>query len=181
MEKFDTLDLIREKKSREYEKKVRENDTVSAPSGLDASTQTEQAHIRHLVQEHLEEKARKVSRRKWGGRGLIALGCMLLFTSCPLYAFTLIGPETVLTALAMIAGGSALLAWRPRLKDTNEAIIVAAKYGNCLTATRLALELDITLDRADRIIQELVKSGIAEIDLLHKDSTNSIVYKVRGL
>jgi hypothetical protein len=45
----------------------------------------------------------------------------------------------------------------------------------------LALELDITLDKADRIIQELVKSGIAEIDLLHKDSTNLIVYKVRGL
>ncbi len=181
MEKFDTLDLIREKKAREHAEKAREKDTISAPSRLDVSTLTERAHIRHLVQEHLEEKARKASRRKWGGRGLIALGCMLLFTSCPLYAFTLIGPETVLTALAMIAGGSALLAWRPRLKDTNEAIIVAAKFDNCLTATRLALELDITLDKAERIIQELVKSGIAEIDLMHRDSINSIVYKIRGL
>jgi hypothetical protein len=134
-----------------------------------------------IIQDHLKEKARKAARRKWGGRGLIVLGTIIILTSCPLYAFSLIGPQTLLTGLAMMVGGSALLTWKPRLKDHNEAIIVAAKYGNCLTATRLALELDVSIEKAERIIQELARSGIAEIDLDHKDSDHSIVYRVRGL
>jgi predicted transcriptional regulator len=83
--------------------------------------------------------------------------------------------------LAMIAGGSALLAWRPRLKDTNEALLVAMKYGNSLTATRLALELDVSFEKAEKIIRELVRSGIAEIDLDQKDPDQGITYKIKGL
>jgi len=139
------------------------------------------SNVRAIVQEQLNEKARKAFRRKWSGRGLIILGAAIMLSSCPLYAFSLIGPQTLLTGLAMMAGGSALLAWRPRLKDTNEAIIAAVKSGNCLTAVRLALELDISFEKADKIIQELVRSGIAEIDLDHRDPDNSIIYRIKGL
>ena len=81
----------------------------------------------------------------------------------------------------MIGLGSALLAWRPRLKDTNEALLVAMKYGNSLTAARLALELDVSFEKADKIIQELVRRGIAEIDLDQKDLDQNIVYRIKGL
>jgi len=101
--------------------------------------------------------------------------------ACPLYAFSLIGPQSVIAGIALIAAGSALLAWRPRLQDTNEAMIIAMRYGNCLTVPRLALELDISFDRAEKIISELVQKGIAEIDIDHQDPDNAIVYRIKGL
>jgi hypothetical protein len=178
MEKYQRPELI------QREKTPTKPGTSQSEDLLTGEVQTESEKIidvREIIQEHVREKARKASRRKWGGRGLIVLGAIIILTSCPLYAFSLIGPQTLFTGLAMMAGGSALLAWRPRLKDTNEAILVAAKYGNCLTTTRLALEMDISFEKADKIIQELVRQGVAEIDLDHKDPNHSIVYRVKGL
>jgi len=139
------------------------------------------ARTREMIEAHLKERAQTTWRRKWTGRGLIVVGAMTIMSSCPLYAFSLIGPETIMAGLALIAGGSALLAWHPRLKDTNEAMIIAMRYGNCLTVPRLALELNVTFERAEQIIQELVRNGIAEIDLDHRDPDHTIVYRIRGL
>jgi hypothetical protein len=178
MEEYKTPELIRRDKTytkpETYESEYLRTGEVRAES-------EKIIDMREIIQGHVREKARRASRRKWGGRGLIVLGAIIILASCPLYAFSLIGPQTLFTGLAMMAGGSALLAWRPRLKDTNEAILVAAKYGNCLTATRLALEMDIPFEKADKIIQEIVRRGIAEIDLDHRDSNHSIVYRVKGL
>ncbi len=178
MEKYERPELIRR------EKTFAEPETYESEERGTTEVRPESEKIvdmKEIVQEQLREKARRASRRKWSGRGLIVLGVIIILTSCPLYAFSLIGPQTLFTGLVMMAGGSALLAWRPRLKDTNEAILVAAKYGNCLTAARLAMEMDISFEKADKIIQELVKRGIAEIDLDHKDPSHSIVYRVKGL
>lgn len=142
---------------------------------------TRAATVRQVVQSQIQEKARKSFQRKWTGRGLIVFGSTILMGSCPLYAFSLIGPQSVIAGIALVAAGSALLAWRPRLKDTNEAMIIAMRYGNCLTVPRLALELDISFDRAEKIIRELVQKDIAEIDLDHKDPDNAIVYRIKGL
>ena len=60
-------------------------------------------------------------------------------------------------------------------------MLVAMKYDYRLTAPRLALEMDITFARAEKIIQELVRSGIAEIDLDHKDRDDTITYRIKGL
>ena len=46
--------------------------------------------------------------------------------------------------------------------------------------TRLALEMDISFNRAERIMQDLVKSGVAEIDL-EKMTQRAPWYRVRGL
>jgi hypothetical protein len=142
---------------------------------------TRTATVRQVVESQMQEKARKSFHRKWTGRGLIVFGSTILMGSCPLYAFSLIGPQSVIAGIALVAAGSALLAWRPRLKDTNEAMIIAMRYGNCLTVPRLALELDISFDRAEKIIRELVQKDIAEIDLDHKDPDNAIVYRIKGL
>jgi len=40
--------------------------------------------------------------------------------------------------------------------------------------------MDISFQKAEKIIQELVRSGIAEIDLDYKDPDHSLVYKIRG-
>jgi hypothetical protein len=178
MEEYKRPELIRREKSSTGPETYEIEDVRTGEVRIESEKTID---MRKIIQEHVREKARKASRRKWGGRGLIVLGAIIILTSCPLYAFSLIGPQTLFTGLAMMAGGSALLAWRPRLKDTNEAILVAAKYGNCLTATRLALEMDISFEKADKIIQELVRRGIAEIDLDHKDPNHSIVYRVKGL
>jgi hypothetical protein len=133
------------------------------------------------LQRLIQEKAARASRRKWAGRSLIVFGVILILGSCPFYVISGAGSSTILAALALIGGGSALLTWRPRLKNTNEAILVAMKYGNRLTAMTLALEMDISFNKAEKIIQELVRSGIAEIDLDHKDPDHTITYKIKGL
>lgn len=135
---------------------------------------------REVVLAHMKERERKASRRKWGGLGFIFLGSATIMASCPLYAFSLIGPDTLIAGLILIGGGFGLMAWRPKLKDTNEALIVAMKHGNRLTTPRLALELDISFEKAEKIIRELVKNGIAEIDLEHQDP-DAIVYRIKGL
>jgi len=138
-----------------------------------------------ITQEALEGlvrgKAARASRQKWTGRFFIVFGVILMLGSCPFYVISGAGSGTILAALALIGGGSALLAWRPRLKNTNEAVLIAMKYGNRLTATTLALEMDISFSKAEKIIQELVRSGIAEIDLDHKDPDHTITYKIKGL
>ncbi len=134
-----------------------------------------------LVQRHMREKAVMSRRRKWTGGGLITFGSTMLMGSCPIYSFGFIGPEPVLAGLAMIALGSGLLAWKPKLKDTNEALLAAARNDNYLTVPRLALEMDISFDKAEKILQELVRTGIAEIDLDRKRDDDSLVYKIRGL
>lgn len=140
-----------------------------------------------IVREHLGERKQKAIRRKWTGRIMIVFGILTMLSSCPFYALAVIPGQSVIAGVAiMIAGiaigtgGGALLAWRPRLKDTNEALIVALKHGNRLTVSRLALEMDISFQRAEQIIQELVRSGIAEIDLDYKDPAQSLVYRIRG-
>lgn len=140
-----------------------------------------------IVKEYVEERKQKAIRRKWTGRIMIVFGVMTMLSSCPFYALAVIPGQSVIAGLAIMvagiaiaAGGGALLAWRPRLKDTNEALIVALKHGNRLTVSRLALEMDISFQKAEKIIQELVRSGIAEIDLDYKDPDHSLVYKIRG-
>ncbi len=138
--------------------------------------------ITHETLERLiQEKAIRASRRKWAGRSLIVFGILLILGSCPVYVISGVGSTAILAALALIGGGSALLAWRPRLKNTNEAILVAMKHENRLTAMTLALEMDISFNKAEKIIQELVRSGIAEIDLDHKDPDHTLIYRIKGL
>jgi hypothetical protein len=134
----------------------------------------------------IEQKAKRASKRKWTGRGLMVFGFVTLLGSCPLSLFSLMGQQSIplaaiFVALALIGGGFTLTALRPKLKDTNEAVLVAMKYGYRLTGARLALELDISFAKAESIIQELVRSGIAEIDLDHKDPDNTITYRIKGL
>jgi hypothetical protein len=141
---------------------------------------------RRLLERLLEEKNRTASRRKWTGRGLMVFGLVSLLGSCPLAVFSLVGQQAVplaaiLISLALMGSGFALASLRPRLKDTNEALLVALKYGYRLTAARLALEMDISFAKAEKILQELVRSGIAEIDLDSRDPDNTITYKIKGL
>jgi hypothetical protein len=156
-----------------------DTDTLGRSEGM-TSTHGK-ATLRQTIESQIRQKAKKSFWAKWTGSGLIIVGSTTLLGSCPLYAFSLIGPQTVIVAVALIAAGSALLLWRPHLKNTNEAMIVAMRYGNYLTVPRLALELDVSFDRAEKIIQELVQKGIAEIDIDHKDPDNVIVYRIRGL
>jgi hypothetical protein len=174
-------------KSGDFERKQRLSDRTrlfedEGPSEEHSEGPVQQTFkAREIVERHLKERAALVQRRKWGGRGLIMLGVATVLGSCPVYALSLIGPQTIMIGLALVAGGAALLAWRPRLKDTNEALLIAVKHGNFLTTPRLALEMDISLEKAEKIIQELVRSGIAEIDLDHKDPDQAIVYRMKGL
>lgn len=146
------------------------------------------ALVSEMIRRLQSDREKTAKKRKWGGRALIVFGGITLLGSCPFYAFSLIpgqsiaaGVAVMSAGLALIAGGGFLSTRRPRLKDTNEALIIALKYGNRLTTSRLALELDVSFDRAEKIIQELVKKGIAEIDLDYRDPDQTIVYRVKGL
>ncbi|MBI4964267.1 MAG: hypothetical protein HY913_13395 [Desulfomonile tiedjei] len=178
MERYKQPELLRDEKTPLRRRAAEEE--LRGPEKFAQDTERA-ARTREIIEAHLKDRAQTTWRRKWTGRGLIVVGAMTVMSSCPLYAFALIGPETIMAGLAMIAGGSALLAWRPRLKDTNEAMVVAMRYGNCLTVPRLALELNVSFERAEQIIQELVRNGIAEIDMDHRDPDHTIVYRIRGL
>jgi hypothetical protein len=152
----------------------------------DALQETTSAEKRRILERLLEEKQRNAAKRKWTGRGLMVFGLITMLWSCPLSFFSLVGLQTIplaaiVVSLLSIGGGFALTTLQPKLKDTNEALLVSIKYGYRLTAARLALEMDITFDRAEKILQELVRSGIAEIDLDHKDPDNTIMYRIKGL
>jgi len=147
-----------------------------------------EANTLQIIKRHLEERARKTTRRKWGGRALIVLGVFTVFGSFPFYMLSLIPGQSVaaglaimIGGLAMIAGGGLLSSWSPRLKDTNEALLVALKHGNRLTIPLLALEMDVSFEKAEQIIQELVKKGIAEIELTRGELDHAIVYQIKGI
>jgi len=152
---------------------------------LDEQTETVRPRVplstEEMVQGLLREREKRTTRRKWGGRGLIVFGLAVITGSCPLYALSVVGPGTIIAGLVLIAAGAGLLAWRPRFKDTNEAVLVALKHGNRLTTTGLALEMDITFEKSERIIRDLVKNGIAEIDLDRNDTDHTIVYRIKGI
>ncbi len=136
---------------------------------------------KEIAERHIKEKNATAQRRRWGGRGLILLGSSTLVASCPLYAFSAIGPQTIIVGLALVVAGGAMLAWKPKLKDTNEALLVAVRHGNYLTVPRLALEMDISFEKAEKILNELIRGGIAEIDMDHPHPDNVIVYRIKGL
>ena len=69
----------------------------------------------------------------------------------------------------------------PRMRETNEALVIALKNGNRLTVPRLALEMDISFKRAEKIIQKLMRNGVAEIDLDEGDPDGGITYRIKGV
>ncbi len=122
------------------------------------------------------------TRDKWA-KGLIILGGITILDSCSPFPIPLVGPPAIIFGSVLILIGTALMI-RPGAsgrKDTTEAIYVAMKYHNRLTLARLVVEMDISLERAESIIQTLVKKGIAEIDLDANDPDGGITYKIKGL
>ncbi len=140
---------------------------------------------------HEQEYHRRASRRKWIGWGLVSMGLVTTFTGFPFYvmwamylgtwAFLGLSSMLTLAGLGATAAGAALALSRPKIGETSQALLIAMRYGSTLTVTRLALEMDISFKKAERILQDLVKSGIAEIDLAHSDAADSLVYRIRGL
>jgi len=134
-----------------------------------------------IVRRYEREYRKKAAWRKWFGVGISLLGLTTALSSCPFYAVALIGPETVVAGLALLIVGGVLIFLRPKMKDTNRALIAALKHGNILTVPRLALEMDLTVEKAEKTLQELMKKGIAEIDLDHKGPDDALVYRIKGL
>jgi hypothetical protein len=145
----------------------------------EARRKREQA--KELIERHELRSRRRVRNRKIIGGALSLLGLATTVTACPLYAMSLTGPEVTIAGLVVIVLGGLLILVRPKRRAGTDALMVALKSGNTLTVARLALELDISVERAEKIIKELVSNGIAEIDLDHTDPDGSLVYRIKGL
>jgi hypothetical protein len=171
----------------------REEPDIQQNITTDAATRTrDNTRAAHeLSFRHKHESERKASRKKWIGWGLFSLGLVTTFATFPLYLFwavylktwLFLGLSSLLTVAGLgttVAGGILALS-RPKIGENSQALIIAMKHGNTLTVTRLALEMDISFKKAERIVQDLVRSGVAEIDMEHSGTANSIVYRVRGL
>ena len=183
MQDHDPLERLRAKAKRILERYRERPITGKAELSHFPDTSEE---IKTLVERHQAEKAKQQVKRKWTGRIMMLFGFLTLWASCGLATFSLMGFETkalesIMVSLVLIGAGYAVSVWRPKLKDTNEALLVAMKYGNRLTAARLALEMDISFERAEKIMRELVRSGVAEIDLEQNDPDRPITYKIRGI
>jgi hypothetical protein len=179
MENYKPPDLRRPEKKSTLDETFRSRDTLSRHEKERPEGRTVSA--KEIAERRIKEKDASAQRRKWSGRGLILLGSGTLVASCPLYAFSAIGPQTIVVGLALVVAGGALLAWKPRLKDANEALLIAISHGNYLTVPRLALEMNISFEKAEKILNDLVRSDIAEIDIDHPHPDNVIVYRIKGL
>lgn len=125
-------------------------------------------------------KQKHAARKRWG-RILMILGVVTILDSCSFFPIPLIGPPAIFAGAIMMIVGSIISYQAPRLRETNEALLVAMKYNNRLTVARLALEMDITLQHAEEIIQELIENGIAEIDVDMDAEDVGILYRIRGI
>ncbi len=149
------------------------------------------SEARELSLRHHRGTRLKSSRRKWIGWGLFALGLVSTMGVLPFYligaAYSGTGFFLGLSSVLLLAGllvaviGGTLALSKPKVGETGQALIIAMKHGNILTVTRLALEMDISFKKAERILQDLVKSGVAEIDMEKSDAESTLVYRVRGL
>jgi hypothetical protein len=128
----------------------------------------------------LDQQEKKSKRKTWG-KGLIVVGAVTILDSCSFFPIPLVGPFAIWAGSAMILVGCALLIEAPRMRETNEALMIALKNGNRLTVPRLALEMDISFKRAEKIIQKLVRNGVAEIDLDEGDPDSGITYRIKGV
>jgi len=133
------------------------------------------------VVDRLDVDREKVAGRKLWGRVILALGIVTILDSWSMFPVPLVGIPSIVVGVVLMMLGGTMLAGRRRLKDTNEALRIAMKHGNRLTVARLALELDISLDRAEKIVKQLVDKGIAEIDLDSLGPDEGIVYKIKGI
>ncbi len=166
----------------ERESRVTREELVTSEKVVDERRKNESLiAIGNVARRHEESFRKRIRRRKWLGGTSIVLGTATLMGASPFYFFSLIGPESLLAGFAMIIGGGVLSALRPKMKASNQAILVAAKYGNRLTVTRLALEMDISVKKAEKIIQGLVANSVAEIDLTQDAPEEGLVYHVKGL
>ena len=132
------------------------------------------------IEDYLSQRSRAASRRKWSGRGLSLLGAMTLLSSCAVSLFSTTGLYSAGIGVALLISGLIVSSWKPRLKYTTEALIAAHKYGSVLNTTRLALEMDISPDKAEAVLQELVRTGIAEIELDRESKDGNFNYRIKG-
>lgn len=156
---------------------VRRDTTLLERTTLGTSTG---ASSDQVLRELVRQKEAKTWRRKWG-KGLVVAGAVTVLGSCSILPLPMLKLPGVWLGALMLTIGMVLLARGPRLKETNEALLVAVKCNNRLTVPRLALEMDISIERAEKIIQELVRKDIAEIDLDHNTPDSGLVYKIKGL
>jgi predicted transcriptional regulator len=126
----------------------------------------------------MEEKRER--RQKWG-KALIIIGLVCIFDALAPLPLPRLGAPGILAGFALALLGGALLLESPRMRGTNQALLIAKRHSNCLTVPRLALEMDISLKRAERIINELVRNGVAEIDLDADDRESGITYRIKGI
>ncbi|MEW6350032.1 MAG: hypothetical protein AB1646_13280 [Thermodesulfobacteriota bacterium] len=160
-------------------KEIPRSESRTEGQGPEQHAQSSREDLMRKVRGHTEGSS---TRDKWA-KGLIILGAITILDSCSPFPIPLVGPPAIIFGSVLILIGTALLV-KPgasRRKDTTEAIYVAMRHHNRLTVARLVVEMDISLDRAESIIQTLVKKGIAEIDLDANDPDGGITYKIKGL
>lgn len=133
------------------------------------------------IEDYLKQRSRMASKWKWAGRGMSLLGAITLLSSCAISIFSSTGLYSAGIGVALLISGLIVSSWKPRLKDTTEALIAAHKYGSVLNTTRLALEMDISPDKAEAILRELVRSGMAEIELDQQSKDGNLNYRIKGL
>jgi hypothetical protein len=150
------------------------------PSEHEQIAQIDDLDVRRMFEEAHRRRESMASRRRWG-RVLIVIGALTLIDSCAPIPIPLVGPPAIVIGAILMVAGFLLSNRGAKTRQTTEAIMVAAKYKNKLTVTRLAYEMDVSPERAQAIIDQLIKNGIAEVDLDAKSPEEGLVYRIKGI
>lgn len=121
----------------------------------------------------------KPPKKAWG-RGLMIAGAITVLDCWTLVPVPLMGPWAIIVGAALIATGYVISYEPKRQPMTNEALLVASRHDNRLTVPILSLELGIDIEEADKVISDLIKAGVAELEM-DSDVDNGFVYRVKGL
>ena len=118
-------------------------------------------------------------RKAWG-RGLMIAGAITVLDCWTLVPVPLMGPWAIVVGAALLATGY-VMSYEPKRQPlANEALIVASRHNNQLTVAILSLELGIDFEEAEKVISDLIKAGVAELEM-DSDVDNGFVYRVKGL
>jgi hypothetical protein len=174
-----------EKQSLDYKKPFAHED-FGGPETLTEGVSARAGYERSArMKSMLAEFERKLRTRRWKRRiGAVVLGLFgvaVTVPSCILSAFATAGWWLTALGVLMILAAGLLLYMDPRGNDANHAIMCGLRHGGSLTVLSLALDMDISTEKAEKIINELVRKGIAEIDLGASGSDGAIVYRITGL
>jgi len=131
------------------------------------------------ILEYVKGLNKRRKKRRLYGWGLIGLGILTYLDAGWRFPIWLTGVWAFVLGTPLIIIGFIMLASTYKL-PVRETLLFASTQNGRVTAPSLSMELDITLETSELILEDLVKKGYAQISNEDMEE-GSVVYKISGI